>query len=78
VGAVELVGFLEGHPEEAAGDGVPERRAAFLVHDSAKLGDHALGEALPVELDEEIAASRQQHPEPAGALAGMEEEAAHL
>ena len=42
---VERVRLLEGHSEEAAGDRVPERRAAGLVHHAAQLGEHAIGEA---------------------------------
>ncbi len=76
MGAVELVRFLEVHAEEAAGDRVPERRAAGLVDDAAQLGQHLVGEAVAVPPDEQIAAAREQHAEPARALGRVEEQAA--
>ena len=75
---LNCVRLLEAHAEEAAGDRVPEGRAAGLVDHAAQLGEDRVGEARAVQLDEQIAAAREQHAEPAGALAGMEEQAADL
>ena len=49
---------------------------AALVHHSAKLGQRALAEAPAMLADEQIAAAREQRAPAAGALAGMEEQAA--
>ena len=76
VDGIELVRVLEIHAEEAAGEPVPERRAAGLVDDAAQFGQDAFAEAGAVGADEQVAAAREQEPEPAGALAGMEEQAA--
>ena len=78
MGAVERVRVLEVHAEEAARDRVPEGRAAGLVDDAAQFREHLVGEARAVEPDEQIAAAREQHAEAAGALVGVEEQAAHL
>ena len=75
---VELVGLLEIHAEEAARDRVPEGRSAGLVDHAAQLGEDAVAEALAVLADEQIAAAREQQAEPAGALAGVEEQPADL
>ena len=75
---VELVGFGKGHPEEAPGKPIPERRVAGLVHHSAKLGQCAVAEARPVEFHEQIAAAREQRSETAGAHLRVEEQPADL
>jgi hypothetical protein len=51
---------------------------AALVHDSAKLGQHRVAEALAVRLDEQVARARQHHAEAAGAFVRMEKQAADL
>ena len=66
------------HAEEAPGDRVPEGRSAGLVDHAAQLGEHPLGEAGAMQLDEQIAAAREQHAQPAGALGRVEEQAADL
>ena len=73
---VELVGVLEIHPEETARDPVPERRSAGLVDHSAQLGEAAVGKAVAVIADEQIAAAGDQHAKPAGTLAGVQEQPA--
>ena len=65
-------------PKNAPGDAVPERRSAAFVDDAAQFGQHAVGKARAVHRDEQVAAARQQHAEPARAFAGMEEQAADL
>ena len=76
--ALNCVRLLEAHAEEAAGEPVPERRAAGLVDHAAQFGDDPVGEARAVAADEQIAAAREQQAEPAGALARMEEQPADL
>src|SRR5690606_10469949 len=78
VNGVEVVGFLEGHAEKPTGDAVPERRAAALVDDAAKLGENPLGEAQPVHRDEQVAASRQQQALAARSLGRVEEQSPDL
>ena len=75
---VELVRLGKAHAEEAAGDPVPEMRAAALVDDAAQFGERPVGEAVAVKLDEKVAAPGEQHAQPAGALGRVEEEAAHF
>ena len=76
VDRVEIVGVLEVHPEEPPRDPVPERRAAGLVDHPAQFGEDPVGKARAVGADEQVAAARDQHAEPAGALAGVEEQPA--
>ena len=66
---------------------IPKKRPAMasqkgdppaLVDHAAKLRQHLVGEALAMELDEQIAAARQQHAEAARPLGRMEEQAAHF
>ena len=65
-------------PKKRPGERVPEGRVAGLVHHAAKLGQHAVAEARAMQLDEQIAAAREQRAEAAGAHLGMEEQAADL
>ena len=73
---VEFIGILEGHPEKAPRNPVPERRSTGLVDDAAQFGNAAVGKARAVRGDEQVAAARDQHAQPAGALARMEEQPA--
>ena len=43
--ALNSIGLGKAHVEEAAGEPVPERRIAGLVHHAAKLGQSAVAEA---------------------------------
>ena len=63
-------------PKKRPAIAVPEGRSAALVDDAAQFGQHAVAEAGAVLLDEQVAAAGEQHARPAGALAGVEEQAA--
>ena len=76
--ALNSIGILKVHAEEAACQPIPEGRTARFVDDAAQLGQDAVGKARAVRADEQVAAAREQQPEPAGALAGVEEQAADL
>ncbi len=61
VDRVEFVGFLETHAEKPARNAVPEGRTARLVDDAAQFGEDAVGEAVPVLADEQVARTGEQH-----------------
>ena len=78
VDGVEIVGFLKGHTEEAAGHAVPEGGATAIVDHAAQFGQNAIGEAVAVHGNEQIAAACQQQAEPACAFSRVEEQTAHF